>query len=151
MQWILLTACVLLIACDGSAEGAERPDAAPPCPSFPPAGGSACTAYVDGARCTYDRCSDLGLVQAHCDQGGWSVTSTACSELTCQGQPCADGSICVAQVGGALLIDCRPHTCGGDPLTGECVCGSDRGEPSSQYGEGSVFTCYIDCGADICP
>ncbi|HUH02284.1 MAG TPA: hypothetical protein VML75_09820 [Kofleriaceae bacterium] len=151
MRWILLSAFVLLAACDGGNDNTSAADAAPACPPFPPADGAGCTAYGEGARCTYDRCSDVGLVQAQCNQGGWSVTQAACDELTCQGQPCADGSICVAQVGGALLIDCRPHTCADGPLTSECVCGSDRGEPSSQYSEGSIFVCHIDCGADICP
>lgn len=148
----MLCCWVVAMGCgDGPIGNAEGVDATPACLPSPPAGGTDCAAFGAGTRCTYDRCGDLGLVQASCDQGTWSVTSTACSELSCQGQPCADGSICVAQVGGALLIDCRPHTCGNGPLASDCVCGDDRGEASAPYGDGTVFTCYLDCGLEICP
>jgi hypothetical protein len=99
----------------------------------------------------YERCDDTGLIRASCDGTSWTVTTTACADLSCQGQMCGAGSVCVAQVGGALLIDCRPHSCGDGPLTCDCVCGGDRCDTNVYGGEGAVFSCYIDCGADICP
>jgi hypothetical protein len=99
----------------------------------------------------YERCNDTGLVHATCDSNGmWATTTSDCSAATCQGQSCGAGNVCAAQVGGALFIGCRPHTCGDGPLTCDCVCGGDRCDTNG-YGEGSIFSCYIDCGLEICP
>ncbi len=146
---------VVLSACGSSSS--DSPDAGrtgidaavSTCPAAPPSQDLPCPST--GETCVYERCASDGLVSATCVAGTWSVSTESCAAASCQGNSCGEGYVCAANVGGALIIDCRPHECADGPLTCECVCGPDvQCTAGDQYGEGALFSCNT-CTSNICP
>ena len=163
MPLIAVTLLIPLGACtsnasDSSADAGVSGDAGAQsrCPAAPPTDGERCdTIVAPSTTCLYERCGAEGIVRAACDASGgpstWSITADACSSDGCNGTACSSGSVCAANVGGAFIVDCRPHACETGPLTCECVCGAGTQCDAGDFnGSNAEFTCYVDCGAEIC-
>ena len=79
------------------------------CPASRPTSGASCS----GAQtCFYEDCTDTGRTVARCASGAWSLETGPCTTVTCPGQTCPSGQICVQRLGGALFVDCVQNTCG---------------------------------------
>jgi hypothetical protein len=161
MRCLVLMISLVLSACNSSGDPGNQnrndPDASQlSCPDELPTADTPCADQAGlGASCVYDRCAASDrMVSATCAQTAglaqWSVTEDVC-ESDCAGFSCTGGSLCVAQVGGAFLVGCREHSCGDGPLTCDCVCGDEtQCEVGDSISNEAEFTCYIDCGAEIC-
>lgn len=155
MRMWLLSLASLAAACGGGSAADDDDDtgadARPPCPQAAPSDGTAC-APSDPASCVYEECEGAGIVRATCDGTTWSVTETACDAESCAGATCTAGNVCAANAGGAVIVMCRQHSCGDGPLTCACVCGEETECTEGSSGTGdALFTCRVDCGAEICP
>jgi hypothetical protein len=147
-------AVALVAGCSSAPTPRGDAGSAAGCPSAPPTNGAACDA--SGLRCVYDRCGTSGVIVGTCapaDGGApsWTVTTTPCA--TCvNGQTCAAGTVCMQNQAGAQIAMCAAHQCGQGPLACDCACGVGvdcriEGGPSTPV----LFTCYVGCGAAICP
>lgn len=156
--WLVLIACVscTTVSDDDNDELVADAGALASCPSAPPPPGEMCGDEVDvGAECIYSQCDSSGIVTAAtCSSAGtpplWEVTTQTCD---CNGSSCTGDTVCAATIGGAYLVDCRPHTCGDGPLSCDCMCGPDmRCEVGDSVGGTEAqFSCFIDCDPDPCP
>lgn len=104
----------------------------PACPARPPTSGTSC-GPVDHP-CIYDDCAGQGHTQATCANGTWSVQTTACGALTCEGVgvtpaavTCAAGQVCVrtsvSNVVPMIKPTCVDNTCGTSAVSIECLAG----------------------------
>lgn len=148
---VLVGACSTSVSAidAGSAADAATPTA---CPAAPPADGAPCVSGT--GNCYYDRCSTTGFVSASCAASGgggatWTVLSRTCS-TACGGSSCTGAQRCVERASGALLLECRTHTCGEGPLDCDCLCGGPCSFYTTTSGE-ALYQCQVGCGADICP
>ena len=88
------------------------------CPGAVPTAGAACS---NVPSCFYEDCAAGGRTVASCTNGAWSVETGPCTGAFCLSQTCAIGQVCLMRVGGALLIDCVPNTCGASAIGCGCL------------------------------
>jgi hypothetical protein len=119
---------------DGCYEGCvlARECAVPACPETPPADQTACEP-VDHP-CFYEDCTNRGRTLATCTSDRWTVQTTACGSVTCEGVgvsplgiTCDAGQVCVrtstSNVVHTVKPACVANTCGASPITPECIGG----------------------------
>jgi hypothetical protein len=119
---------------NGCYEGCVRKNecAVPACPPTPPADGTSC-GPVDHP-CLYEDCAGKGRTLATCAAGTWSVATTACGSVTCEGVgvsplaiTCAAGQVCVRTSTSNVVYTVQPtcvdNTCGANPISPECLTG----------------------------
>jgi hypothetical protein len=104
----------------------------PACAQIPPSNGTPC-GPVD-YPCFYQDCAGDGRTLATCSGGTWTVETTACSSVTCEGVgvspaeiTCATGQVCVrtstSNVVFTLKPTCVENTCGSNPISPACLTG----------------------------
>jgi hypothetical protein len=88
------------------------------CPIAAPTDGDSCNAATS---CFYEDCAGAGRTVATCTNGAWNVQTGACTGVFCQSQTCAIGQVCMMRIGGALLVECVPNTCGAAAIGCGCL------------------------------
>lgn len=88
------------------------------CPASRPTSGAGCSGTQ---TCFYEDCTDTGRTVARCTNGAWTLETGPCTTVTCPGQTCPSGQICVQRLGGALFVDCVQNTCGVGAIGCACL------------------------------
>ena len=136
---------------DGGEDAACPPEGCPdtyntPCPSAPPADGSAC---LGQSVCNYEDCPGTGHTQASCRSGTWTVDTGACGTVLClagsTGATCATGQVCLVHAGGALLVDCIDNPCEPGLVSADCSTLTLGCTPILSITNGLTYYC------DTCP
>jgi hypothetical protein len=144
---------------NGCYEGCVRKNECtiPACPQTPPANKASC-GPVD-YPCFYEDCGGAGRTLATCASGVWTVQTTACTAVTCQGAnvtpaaiTCPVGQVCVRTASGnvsaKLTPKCVDNTCGKGPISPQCISGLSGNcatEIAASMGE-IYCTIPLDCG-----
>jgi hypothetical protein len=75
-------------------------------------------------QCHYEDCATFGRVLAVCNNGAFMELRGACTAVNCSGvhgTTCPAGQICVERIGGALIRECVPNSCGAGPISCDCL------------------------------
>jgi len=130
----------------GSGGGGGSPLAS--CPGAVPTEGAPCS---NVASCFYEECTAGGRTVASCTNGAWSVETGPCTGVFCLSQTCAIGQVCLMRVGGALLIDCVPNTCGASAIGCGCLqsCAGSACTVGGSLQSGATIQCNT-CPSNQC-